>query len=160
VTIDPLNMFCETLYNFISLLTTDCHFLCHSTMLYIRKPGMYWPNWTIFFSPLKFKLWLCVATAVLFLSAGLSATSLLGHRYGREGPHLNTFSDSILCVFGSLCSQGKSTWSCDISSGSFPVLEEGILLCFGTYVREKILSPLPGIEIRSPGRPARSQTLY
>jgi hypothetical protein len=24
----------------------------------------------------------------------------------------------------------------------------------------KILSPLPGIETRSPGRPARSQTLY
>jgi hypothetical protein len=27
-------------------------------------------------------------------------------------------------------------------------------------VRRKILSPLPGIEPRSPGRPARSQTLY
>jgi hypothetical protein len=26
--------------------------------------------------------------------------------------------------------------------------------------REKILSPLPGIESRSPGRPVRSQTLY
>jgi hypothetical protein len=26
--------------------------------------------------------------------------------------------------------------------------------------RGKILSPLPGIEPRSPGRPARSQTLY
>jgi hypothetical protein len=29
-----------------------------------------------------------------------------------------------------------------------------------TEVRGKILSPLPGIEPRSPGRPARSQTLY
>jgi hypothetical protein len=29
-----------------------------------------------------------------------------------------------------------------------------------TKVREKILSPLLGIEPRSPGRPARSQTLY
>jgi hypothetical protein len=27
-------------------------------------------------------------------------------------------------------------------------------------LEEKILSPLPGIEPRSPGRPARSQTLY
>jgi hypothetical protein len=29
-----------------------------------------------------------------------------------------------------------------------------------TEAREKILSPLPGIECGSPGRPARSQTLY
>jgi hypothetical protein len=29
-----------------------------------------------------------------------------------------------------------------------------------TEARGKILSPLPGIEPRSPGRPARSQTLY
>jgi hypothetical protein len=29
-----------------------------------------------------------------------------------------------------------------------------------TEAREKILSPLPGIEPRSPGRTARSQTLY
>jgi hypothetical protein len=29
-----------------------------------------------------------------------------------------------------------------------------------TEVRGKILSPLPGIEPRSPGRPASSQTLY
>jgi hypothetical protein len=29
-----------------------------------------------------------------------------------------------------------------------------------TEVRGKILSPLPGIEPRSPGRPARSQTLH
>jgi hypothetical protein len=29
-----------------------------------------------------------------------------------------------------------------------------------THVRGKILSPLPGIEPRSPGRPVRSQTLY
>jgi hypothetical protein len=29
-----------------------------------------------------------------------------------------------------------------------------------TETRGKILSPLSGIEIRSPGRPARSQTLY
>jgi hypothetical protein len=29
-----------------------------------------------------------------------------------------------------------------------------------TETRGKILSPLPGIEPRSPGRPARSQTLY
>jgi hypothetical protein len=26
--------------------------------------------------------------------------------------------------------------------------------------RERVLSPLTGIELRSPGRPARSQTLY
>jgi hypothetical protein len=30
----------------------------------------------------------------------------------------------------------------------------------GTEVRVKNLLPLPGIETRSPGRPARSQTLY
>jgi hypothetical protein len=29
-----------------------------------------------------------------------------------------------------------------------------------TEARGKILSPLPGIEPRSPGRPVRSQTLY
>jgi hypothetical protein len=29
-----------------------------------------------------------------------------------------------------------------------------------TEARGKILSPLPGIEHRSPGRPARNQTLY
>jgi hypothetical protein len=29
-----------------------------------------------------------------------------------------------------------------------------------TQARGKILSPLPGIEPRSPGRPVRSQTLY
>jgi hypothetical protein len=29
-----------------------------------------------------------------------------------------------------------------------------------TEARGKILSPLPGIEPRSPGRPARNQTLY
>jgi hypothetical protein len=29
-----------------------------------------------------------------------------------------------------------------------------------TEVRRKILSPLPGIEPRSPGRPVRSQTLH
>jgi hypothetical protein len=29
-----------------------------------------------------------------------------------------------------------------------------------TEARGKIISPLPGIESRSPGRPARSQTLY
>jgi hypothetical protein len=29
-----------------------------------------------------------------------------------------------------------------------------------TEARGKILSPLPGIEPRSPGRPSRSQTLY
>jgi hypothetical protein len=29
-----------------------------------------------------------------------------------------------------------------------------------TEARGKILSPMPGIEPRSPGRPARSQTLY
>jgi hypothetical protein len=29
-----------------------------------------------------------------------------------------------------------------------------------TQARGKILSPLPGIEHQSPGRPARSQTLY
>jgi hypothetical protein len=36
----------------------------------------------------------------------------------------------------------------------------GLRAGLDTEAREKILSPLPGIERRSPGRPARSQTLY
>jgi hypothetical protein len=37
---------------------------------------------------------------------------------------------------------------------------EGPRACLDTEVTGKILSPLPGIEPRSPGRPVRSQTLY
>jgi hypothetical protein len=33
-------------------------------------------------------------------------------------------------------------------------------LVWAKRLEEKILSPLPGIETRPPGRPARSQTLY
>jgi hypothetical protein len=36
----------------------------------------------------------------------------------------------------------------------------GLRAGLDTEVREKILSPLPGIESRPPGRPARIQTLY
>jgi hypothetical protein len=36
----------------------------------------------------------------------------------------------------------------------------GLRTGLDTEVRRKILSPLPGIEPRSPGRPARSQALY
>jgi hypothetical protein len=36
----------------------------------------------------------------------------------------------------------------------------GLRAGLDTEVRRKILLPLPGIEPRSPGRPARSQTLY
>jgi hypothetical protein len=104
----------ETLYKFFQIVDDWLSFsLCPSAVLYIRKPEAYWPNWTTFFSPLKCELWLYVAAAALLLSAGLSATSILGSRYGNEGPHWYTVSDSILCVFGSFCCQGKLTRKCD-----------------------------------------------
>ncbi|KDR11376.1 hypothetical protein L798_14896, partial [Zootermopsis nevadensis] len=90
--------------------------MVETSVLYIRKPEMYWPNWTTFFSPLKFELWLCVTIAALILSAGLSVTSRLSYRYGNEGPRRYTVSDSILCVYASFCSQGQDStpksWSC------------------------------------------------
>jgi hypothetical protein len=41
-----------------------------------------------------------------------------------------------------------------------PIVRVGPTPGVDTEATGKILSPLPGIEHRSPGRPARSQTLY
>jgi hypothetical protein len=56
---------------------------------------------------------------------------------------------------GRALTQGKGTLGTHCTGGWV-----GPTAGLDTEARGKILSPLPGIEPRSPGRPAHSQTLY
>jgi hypothetical protein len=74
----------------------------------------------------------------------------------------SSYSFSTLALDGSEWSASRQC--CALAPGKGPAVTIARWVCpragVDTEARRKILSPLPGIEPRSPGRPARSQTLY
>lgn len=78
--------------------------------VFIRKLSHDDFTWDDFLQPFSTGLWLTVCISVLVLSFLLSALHNLGRRYGNaeaDGPSRFSLYDSLHCVFGIFCQQGK-----------------------------------------------------